>query len=433
MTSTSTAPAPKLTRAAYYFILVTVGFDFLAFGIIAPVFPNLIAQFEANNLSRAASVYGWFTFAWAAMQFLFSPILGALSDRYGRRPVILLSCFGLGFDYILMALAPSLSWLFLGRLISGITTSNISTAYAYITDLTAPEERTKKFGTLSAVFGLGFVIGPALGGMLGHYNLRLPFWVAAGLSLANALYGVFVLPESLPPHLRSKSVWNMANPFASLALLRSNRILGGLSIVSFLYYLAHNSLPVVFVFYAEYRYGWTPFWVGISFAVVGVSIAIVSGGLVGPYVKRFGERYSLLSGLLFGTLAFLGFAIAYRGWAFMAAVPLIALWGVANPAMNSIMSRFVDPTSQGKLQGAISSIRALTSMPAPIVFSQIFAMAISPTARFHVPGAPYFLASALLFASCLLAAYVTRNYTPAPGKPISEVNPAESQLAEVQE
>jgi len=397
------------SRGAFYFIIITVAFDFLAFGIIAPVLPNLILQFEAGNMSRAAAITGWFGFAWATMQFLFSPILGALSDRYGRRPVILLSCFGLGLDYIFMALAPSLRWLFVGRLISGITTSNVSTAFAYITDVTPAAERAKKFGMLGAAFGLGFVIGPAVGGLLGAHNLRLPFWIAAGLSLANALYGFFILPESLPPERRAKSAWHMANPFASFSLLASHPELAGLAVVATLFYLAHNALPSVFVLYTEYRYAWTERDVGIALAVVGVCAAAVSGGLVGPYVKKFGERFSLLSGLIFGCLGFAGFALATGGHLFLAAVPFIALWGIAGPAMQSLMSQRVDATSQGKLQGAINSLRSITGMAGPPIFTQVFAHSIAPSTTHHVPGAPYWLAAVLLTASLVIAGLVARS------------------------
>src|SRR5215471_11861298 len=230
------------SQAAFYFILVTIAFDALAFGIIAPVLPDLVRQFESGDFARASDIIGYFGFAWSTMQFLFSPVLGAWSDRFGRRPVILLSCLGLGLDYIFMAVAPSLSWLFVGRIISGITTSNIATAFAYVTDVTPPDKRAKPFGMISAVFGLGFVIGPAIGGWLGNNNLRLPFKAAAFLSLANVLYGYFVLPESHPPERRSKSAWHMANPFGSLRLLRSRTELWGLAIVLTLYYLAHQSL-----------------------------------------------------------------------------------------------------------------------------------------------------------------------------------------------
>ena len=395
-------------RATFVFILIMVAFDMIAFGIIAPVLPDLIRNFEGGDFARASTITGYFAFAWATMQFIFSPLLGAWSDRFGRRPVILISCFGLSIDYIFMALAPSLRWLFVGRLISGITTSNVSTAFAYITDVTPPDKRAKPFGLVSAAFGLGFVIGPAVGGYLGNINLRFPFWAAAALSFANALYGYFILPESLPPERRAKSAWHMANPLGALKLLRSHPELAGLSVVTTLYYLAQNSLPSMWALYTEYRYAWNRRDVGLSLAVVGVCAAVVSGGLVGPIVKRFGERRSLLSGLFFGTLAFAGFALAWRGWILFAAIPFIALWGIAAPAMQSLMSRRVDPTSQGKLQGAINSLRAITGMVGPVIFTQVFALAISPRATFHLPGAPYYVAAMFLLSSLLLAVWVTR-------------------------
>jgi len=387
---------------------VTVAFDFLAFGIIAPVLPDLIRQFEGGDFARASAITGYFGLAWATMQFIFSPLLGAWSDRFGRRPVILISCFGLASDYVFMALAPSLRWLFVGRLISGITTSNVATAFAYVTDVTPPEKRAKPFGLISAAFGLGFVVGPAIGGYLGNHNLRFPFWAAAALSLANAVYGYFVLPESLPPERRAKSAWHMANPLGALTLLRSHPELAGLSVVVTLYYLAHNSLPSIWALYTEYRYAWSHSDVGNSLALVGVCAALVSGVLVGPIVKRFGERRSLLSGLFFGFLGFSGFALASRGWIILVVIPLIALWGIAAPAMQSLMSRHVDPSSQGRLQGAINSIRAVTGMAGPILFSQIFAVAISPKFGIHLPGIPYLVAAGFLLASLLLALYVTR-------------------------
>jgi MFS transporter, DHA1 family, tetracycline resistance protein len=398
------------THAAMVFIIVTVLLDFLAFGIIAPVLPDLIKTFEGGNIARASDMVGYFGLIWSLMQFLFLPLLGAWSDRFGRRPVILISCLGLGLDYIFMALAPSLKWLFVGRLISGITASNVSTAFAYITDITAPAERAKKFGMLGASFGMGFIVGPAVGGMVGHYNLRAPFWAAAGLSLANFLYGYFVLPESLAKEKRAKSAWHMANPLGSLTLLRSHPELAGLSVVVILYYLAHQALQSVWVLYTEYRFGWNTRDVGISLGVVGVSAVIVSGGLVGPYVKRFGERFSLLSGLFYGFLGFVGFAFTRTGWGMLAAIPFIGLWGVAGPAMQSLMSQRVDVSSQGKLQGAINSLRALTGMVGPVVFTQVFSAAISPETRLHLPGAPYYLAAILLIAAMAVAVAVTRRH-----------------------
>jgi MFS transporter, DHA1 family, tetracycline resistance protein len=404
------APTPEraATRAAFIFIFVTVLLDFLAFGIIAPVLPNLIIQFEAGNISRAAAITGVFGFAWATMQFIFSPLLGALSDRFGRRPIILLSCAGLGLDYIFMALAPSLRWLFVGRLISGITASNISTAFAYVTDVTTPEKRAKQFGLLSAAFGLGFIIGPAVGGLLGNINLRLPFWIAAGLSLTNAVYGFFILPESLPPEKRSRKGLHMANPLASLSLLRSHPELAGLAVVMTLYYLAHQVLPSVFVLFAVYRFRWNENMIGWSLAAIGVVVSIVSGGLVGPIAKKIGERRSVLLGLTFGVLSFLGFALAYRGWMVFAAIPFIGLWGIAAPAVQSIMSRHVDHTSQGKLQGAINSLRSISGMVGPLLFTQVFALATAPGNKHPLPGAAYALAAGLLAASLIVAYFVTR-------------------------
>jgi MFS transporter, DHA1 family, tetracycline resistance protein len=408
MSQTAATPAPSTGRAAFYFIIITVAFDFLAFGIIAPVLPDLIRSFQGGDFGRASDITGYFGFAWAAMQFIFSPILGAWSDRYGRRPVILISCLGLGLDYILMALAPNLWWLFVGRLISGITTSNVSTAFAYITDVTPPAERAKKFGMLGAAFGMGFVIGPAVGGLLGTMNLRFPFWAAAVLSLANALYGYFILPESLPLEQRAKSAWHMANPVGSLKLLRSHPELGGLAFVTTLYYLAHNSLPSMWALYSEYRYGWSRRDVGLSLTVVGICSAAVSAGMVGPFVKKVGERHSLLTGLFCGSLGFTGFALATHGWMILAVIPFIALWGVAGPAMQSLMSQRVDPSSQGKLQGAVNSIRAITGMVGPLLFTQVFSAAISKSAAIHLPGAPYLLAALLLLCSFLLAASFAR-------------------------
>lgn len=413
VSSTKQFPSPTNTsasgsRAAMTFIIVTVLLDFLAFGIIAPVLPDLIKQFEAGNIARASDMVGYFGLIWNLMQFLFLPVLGAWSDRFGRRPVILISCLGLGLDYIFMALAPSLKWLFVGRLISGITASNVSTAFAYITDISAPGERAKRFGMLGAAFGVGFVVGPAVGGLLGQHNLRAPFWAAALLSLANFLYGLLMLPESLPTEKRAKSAWHMANPLGSLTLLRSHPELAGLSIVAILYYLAHQALQSVWVLYTEYRYGWDQRSIGLSLAVVGVCAAIVSGGLVGPYVKKFGERVSLTSGLLYGVLGFLGFGVAWKGWMALSAIPFIALWGVAGPAVQSLMSQRVDATSQGKLQGAVNSLRAMTGMVGPVLFTQLFSASIAHGASWHMPGAAYYMAAALLLSAMVMAVVMTQ-------------------------
>jgi DHA1 family tetracycline resistance protein-like MFS transporter len=383
--------------------------DILALGIIIPVLPRLIESFLGGDTPRAAAIYGAFGTVWALMQFICSPIIGALSDHVGRRSVILISCFGLGLDYVFMALAPSLGWLFVGRVISGITSSSISTAFAYITDVTPPEKRAAGFGTMGAAFGLGFVLGPALGGVLGNVDPRLPFWASAALALTNALYGYFVLPESLPPERRSAFSWRRANPVGSLVLLRSHPELLGLAGVNFLYLLAHNVLPSVFVLYAGYRYAWNARDVGLTLAVVGVGSMIVQGALVRPLVGRFGERRTLTMGLMAGILGFLGYAFAPNGRLFVAIVPVFAFMGLFGPSVQSLMSRRVQPPEQGQLQGANASLTGITGMLGPVLFTQVFSRAISPGTALHLPGAPFLLAGLLLAVGLALAHRVTQS------------------------
>jgi DHA1 family tetracycline resistance protein-like MFS transporter len=406
MSTALPSPSPSPTRAAFLFVFITVALDMLALGVMVPVLPNLIVEFKHGNMAGAASVSGIFGFAWAAMQFIFSPVLGAVSDRSGRRPVILLSNLGLGLDYLAMAVAPSLPWLFVGRLISGITSSSFSAASAYIADVTPEDERAAKFGMLGAAFGLGFVIGPAIGGLLGGINLRLPFWAAAGLSLANALYGFFILPESLPPERRASFAWSKANPVGSLALLRSYPGLLGLTAVAFLYNIAHDSLPSVFVLYTGYRYHWGERMVGFALAGIGIASTIVSALLVGPLVKRLGERVALFVGLGFGVLGFATYGFAPTGVWFLCGIPCLALWGLAGPAFQALMSRRVEASAQGRLQGAIGSLAGVTGMIGPLLFTQVFAFGIAST-WLHLPGAPYLLSATLLGLSLLVALAVT--------------------------
>src|SRR5208282_2693481 len=305
-------------HAALGFVFVTVLLDMLAFGMIVPILPKLISEFLHGNMARSSEYMGLFVTTWALMQFFFSPILGMLSDRIGRRPVILLSNFGLGLDYIVMALAPGIGWLFVGRVISGITSASTSTAYAYIADVAPPEKRAAGFGMLSAAFGLGFVVGPAIGGVLGNIDPRLPFWVAAGFSFLNYMYGLLVLPESLSMERRERFSWRRANPMGSLKLLRSHRELFGLAIVNFVGSIAHEALPTIFVLYAMYRYGWNERMVGLAIAAVGVCSAVVGAGLVEPVVARFGERRAMLAGLLFGAAGFTIYGLAATGAVFWA-------------------------------------------------------------------------------------------------------------------
>ncbi len=395
--------------AALAFVFVTVMLDMLAIGIIIPVLPKLVIDFAGGDAVEGARIYGLFGTVWALMQFVFSPVQGALSDRFGRRPVILISNFGLGLDYVVMALAPSLSWLFLGRVISGITAASISTAYAYVADVTPPEARAGRFGLLGAAFGVGFVLGPALGGLAGAIDPRLPFWIAAALSLANAMYGLFVLPESLPPERRAQFSWRRANPIGALALLRSQAALMGLAGINFLSNLAHAALPSVGVLYMMYRYGWNERTVGLTMAGVGVAAVVVQGGITARAVKQFGERRTLIAGLAFGVAGFAIFGLAPTGALFWLGIPVMALWGLVNPASQGLMSRRIGPQQQGQLQGANASLMGVANLMGPGLFTLTFAFAIGTAKDWGLPGAPYLLAAGLLAAAIVVALRATRS------------------------
>jgi DHA1 family tetracycline resistance protein-like MFS transporter len=327
--------------------------------------------------------------------------------------VILLSNFGLACDYVLMALAPSLGWLFIGRVISGITAASVPTASAYIADVTPPEKRAGAFGMLGAAFGLGFVLGPALGGLLGSVDPRLPFWASAGLSGANAIYGLFVLPESLPPEKRASFSLKRANPLGSLKLLGSREGLMLLAVLVFLGNLAHESLPATFVLYAQYRYGWGERLVGLTLAAVGVCMGVVQGGLVRPLVGRFGERASLFIGLLAGAVGFAIYGLAPTGSGFWLGIPVMALWGLGGPAAQGLMSAKVGPSDQGQLQGATGSLRGISGLIGPLLYTHAFAMFISPDAPFSLPGAPFVLSACLLGVSLLIALVLLPRSAPA--------------------
>ena len=399
------SPSPR--RAALVFIFITVVLDMLALGMIAPVLPKLVISFMDGNTESAARIYGLFGTIWALMQFVFAPVLGTLSDRFGRRPIVLLSNFGLGLDYILMALAPTLNWLFVGRVISGVTAASIPAASAYIADVTPADKRARAFGMLGAAFGVGFIIGPALGGMLGSITPRLPFWVAAGLSLLNASYGLLVLPESLTRERRAAFSWRRANPVGSLNLLRSHPELLGLASANFLTYVAHEVLPSTFVLYATYRYQWTEKTIGLALATVGVCYGLVQGMLVGRIVGRLGERGALMVGLLFGAAGFAIYGLAGVGWLFWLGIPLMSIWGISGPAAQGLMTRRVGASEQGQLQGAISSLRGISGLLGPGLFTLTFANFISTRRDWHLPGAPFLLSAILLLGALLIAGKVT--------------------------
>lgn len=412
-TAAPAAAAPTASRAAVAFIFITLTLDVLAMGVIIPVWPKLIEGFMgAANQSEAVRIGSWMGFVWAFMQFVFTPVQGALSDRFGRRPVLLLSMTGLGLDYILMALAPNLWWLFVGRAISGMTAASFGTANAYIADITPPEKRAAAFGMIGAAFGIGFVLGPLLGGQAGSIDPRLPFWIAAGLSLLNALYGYFILPESLPPERRSKKFSLVhANPFGAFKLLTSNVQLAGLAVAQFLYMVGHNVYPAVFTWFVMYRHGWDEATIGWSLAAVGATSIVVQGGLIGPVVKALGERRAIIVGLTFGIIAFLIYAFGPTGFWVWVAIPIAALWGFYAPAAQNLMTQRVSPSQQGQLQGALGSLMSIAMIIAPILYPQVFALAID--AKDLAPGlpllgAPFFVAALLLMAALAVAWRVTR-------------------------
>jgi DHA1 family tetracycline resistance protein-like MFS transporter len=404
----------KGRKAALGFIFAAAVLDVIALGLVIPVLPQLIRAFVNGDFAKAADYGGWFGFIFNLMQFFFAPVLGALSDRFGRRPVLLLSIFGLGLDYMLMGWAPTIGWLVLGRLISGGTAASFSTASAYIADITPPEGRAKAFGLMGAAFGVGFTIGPALGGVLGHYNLRLPFWFAGGLALINGCYGLFVLPESLPKSRRASFNLAKANPIGSLDLLRSHRQLLGLACMLFLYYLAHQALQSVYAYYTAERFQWDARMLGFNLLGVGVGNIIVQALVVGPFVKRFGERGALYTGLVCGAIGFALMAMATNSAQFWAALPVFSLMGLVQPGYQGIMTRRVAPSEQGRLQGANSGIMAISGLIGPLMFTRVFAWSLH-TVSFSLGAATsIYLASILLVAAVLLALFVTRRSVSAP-------------------
>ena len=406
---------PRVRTAALAFIFVTVLIDVLAFGLIIPVLPHLIEDFAGGDTAHAAYWVGIFGTVFALIQFVTAPIQGALSDRHGRRPVILLSCLGLGLDFIFMALATSLPWLLVGRIISGITSASFTTANAYIADVTAPEKRAKSYGMIGAAFGLGFIVGPLLGGWLGAIDLRLPFWFAAGLALLNFCYGWFVLPESLPVEKRAaKFDWSHANPLGTLALLRRYPQVFGLAAVVVIANLAHYVYPSIFVLFADYQYQWGPREVGWVLAAVGVCSVIVNALLVGRVVKRLGERRTLLLGLCCGAIGFVIYGFAQVGWVFLIGIPISALWALAAPSTQALITRQVGADVQGRIQGALMSLVSLAGIVGPAIFAGSFGLFIGKHAPVHLPGAPFLIAAALLATAVAIAWRVARVPVAAP-------------------
>lgn len=396
-------------RAAFGFIFATALMNAVSFGIMIPILPNLIKQFVGGDTARASEWNVLFATTWGLMQFFCGPVLGMLSDRFGRRPVLLISLFGLFIDFLFMAFAPTLAWLYVGRILNGLTASTFSTAHAYVADVTAPERRARSFGLLGSAFSFGFIFGPVLGGLLGNSDLRLPFKVAAGLTLINWLYGMFVLPESLIPERRVKAIeWRRANPLGALAFLRARGNLLGLASVYFLFQLAQIVLPTIFVLYTGYRYGWTPRILGFTFMATGVSGIVVQMFLVGPVVARIGERGAVLLGATGGILGFLLYALAPNGWIYLLGIPVFAAMSFMPPGLMGLMTRRVGATHQGELQGANQSLMGISSVIGPPLFGLTFAWSIRHQDSLHLPGLAILISAALLTAALLLALRVAR-------------------------
>jgi MFS transporter, DHA1 family, tetracycline resistance protein len=395
-------------NAAVSFVFVTVMLDMLAFGVIIPVLPKLLLDMNGGDAGSAADWNGWLGTGWALMQFVFSPILGSLSDRFGRRPIILISNFGMAADFVLLALAPDLWWLLIARLISGAVSASVTTAYAYVADVTPPDGRAKAFGVLGAAFGVGFVIGPALGGWLGHYDPRWPFWGAAALAFLNGCYGYFVLPESLPPENRSGFSWAKANPVGGLIFLLERGRLIGFAALNFFAQLAHYALPSIFILFALTRYGWGTKEAGIMMTIVGIGSIIVQGYLVGKINPLIGHRASMMLGYGFGALGYAIFAWAPNGMWLYVGIPVMSLWGLAGPAMMAMMSTQVDASDQGKLQGMNSGVTAIAGLIGPTLYSQTLKYGMTAQAGLSLMGLPFYIAAGLLLLCILIAYRITR-------------------------
>lgn len=390
-------------KPALGFIFVTVSLDVLGIGLIIPILPQLVKSFAGGDVAAASNSVGLLAALYSLMQFLFAPLLGSLSDRYGRRPVILSSLLGGGLDYFLLAFAPSLGWLFLGRIIAGITGANITAAMAYIADVSPPEKRAGNYGLIGAAFGLGFILGPALGGLLGDVGLRVPFLVAGALTLANWLYGWFVLPESLARANRRSVDWSRSNPVGSLLNLRRHPVVFDLAGIYFLIQLAHQALPSTWVLYTSYRYGWTVSQTGISLAIVGLTAAIVQGGLTKVIVRRLGESRTVILGLGVSAAAYLAYGLATEGWMIYATLVLASLAGITGPSVQGLISRSVGATEQGGVQGSLASLGSVTGILGPPIATALFGFFISSRAPATIPGIAFFFSTALSLTAMLLA------------------------------
>jgi DHA1 family tetracycline resistance protein-like MFS transporter len=402
-------------RHALAFIFVTVLIDSIGFGIVLPVLPRLIVDLTGGTMSSASVIGGWLAVVFSTMQFFCAPIMGNLSDRFGRRPVLLIALLAFSADYALMGWAPSIAWLFLGRLIAGITGATFTPAYAYVADITAPEDRAKNFGLMGAAFGIGFVVGPVIGGLLGEFGTHAPFFAAAALAFLNMIYGYFVLPETLATADRRSFSWARANPVGALTQMSAYPLVLGLIGVLAVHYLAHNSLPAIWSFYGAEKFDWSPREIGYSLGVIGLMMAVVQGGLIRTILPRMGERWAAYAGLTLSAIAFFGYAFAPYGWVVYIFMLPGALSAIAFPSIQCLMSGVVPPNAQGALQGGISSVSSITAIFSPFMMTQLFSYFSGPSAPVHFPGAAFLAAGLLeLVAAALLIRLLRRGLAAKP-------------------
>ncbi|MEQ7800370.1 TCR/Tet family MFS transporter [Pedobacter sp. ASV1-7] len=389
--------------AALSFIFITLLIDVIGLAIIIPVFPKLIEGLIHGDISEASKISGLLLVAYAVMQFLCAPLVGNLSDKYGRRPVLLFSLLGFGIDYLFLAFAPTIGWLFLGRIIAGITGASFTTASAYIADVSSPEKRAQNFGMIGVAFGLGFILGPVIGGILGKIDVHYPFYAAAALALLNAAYGYFILPESLPKEHRRELDWKRCNPLGSLLQLKKYPSVISLSVCLFIIYFAAHAVQSVWTFYTMQKFDWNEDIVGYSLGFIGLMIAIVQGGLIRIAIPKLGQERSIWIGLMFYAIGMVLFGLANQGWMMFAFMIPYALGGIAGPALQGIMTNQVPANEQGELQGSLTSLMSLSSIFGPWFMTYIFYYFTNANAPAYIPGAPYFIAAALMMLSAILA------------------------------
>lgn len=390
-------------KKSLVFIFVTVLVDVIGIGIIIPVLPSLIESLNGDGLSEASKIGGWLIFSYAIMQFFFAPLLGTLSDKFGRKPILLISLFGLGIDYLFHAYAPTIGWLFVGRILAGICGASITVATAYIADVSTPENKAANFGLIGAAFGLGFIIGPVIGGLASSVSIKLPFLIAASMTLLNFLYGWFILPESLPPEKRREVSMKKANPLGSFHLLRRSSMVAGLAIAFFLLYVASHSVQSTWTFYSMYKFDWDEKMVGYSLGAVGIVVAIVQGFMVKHTVRWFGERHTILIGYCSWIVGLILFAVATEGWMLFVFILPYCFGGIASPTLQGMVSNQFSDKEQGELQGAMTSLMSLTAIIGPVLMTSIFAYFTQDDSPMHLAGAPFLLGAFLVLISLFIS------------------------------